>query len=99
LIIIGPGARDIDKLVSLFDPYVEYNDFFQGRRILPGELRAYLLAGMLAAGDETQFYTDRLRVDGDTAFLQYQITLRGAEGLTSFYACEALSVRQGERHR
>lgn len=87
--------HDIEALMALLDPQVEYNDFFQGRRIPPAELRAYLQASMPAAGDETQVYTDRLRVDGDTAFLQYQVTLRGAQGLVSFRACEALRVRDG----
>ncbi len=66
--------------MALFDPQVEYNDFFQGRRIAPSELREYLQTSMPAAGDESQVYTDRLRVDGDTAFLQYQVTLRGTQG-------------------
>lgn len=87
--------HDIEALLALFHPWVEYTDFFQGRRIDPGELREYLLASMPAAGDETQLYCDRLRVDGDTAFLQYQVTLRGTRGLLSFRACEALTVRDG----
>ncbi|QCY09573.1 helix-turn-helix domain-containing protein (plasmid) [Pseudomonas sp. MPC6] len=87
--------RDIDTLLTLLDPQVEYNDFFQGRRIAQHELRDYLLSSMPAAGDETQHYIDRLRVDGDTAFLQYQVTLRGTQGLVSFQACEALTVHAG----
>lgn len=87
--------HDIDALMTLFDPQVEYNDFFQGRCIAPAELRNYLLASMPAAGDESQVYTDRLRVDGDTAFLQYEVTLRGTQGLVSFRASEALTVREG----
>jgi len=87
--------RDIDTLLTLLDPQVEYNDFFQGRRIAPHELREYLLSSMPGEGDETQHYVDRLRVDGDTAFLQYQVTLRGTRGLVSFQACEALTVRDG----
>ncbi|MDH4562823.1 nuclear transport factor 2 family protein [Pseudomonas sp. BN411] len=88
-------SRDIDALLALLDPQVEYNDFFQGRQIPLAELRDYLLSSMPAADDETQIYTDRLRVDGDTAFIQYQVTLRGSQGLASFRACEALRVRNG----
>ncbi|XEI54013.1 nuclear transport factor 2 family protein [Pseudomonas nitroreducens] len=87
--------HDIDALMALFDPQVEYNDFFQGRRIAPEELRDYLQSSMPAAGDESQVYTDRLRVDGDTAFLQYQVTLRGTQGLVSYRATEAYTVREG----
>lgn len=88
--------HDIEALMALFDPQVEYNDFFQGRRIAPHELRDYLQTSMPAAGDESQVYTDRLRVDGDTAFLQYQVTLRGTQGLVSFRATEAYTVRDGK---
>ncbi len=88
-------SRDIDALLALLAPQVEYNDFFQGRQIPQAELRDYLLSSMPAADDETQIYTDRLRVDGDTAFIQYQVTLRGSQGLASFRACEALRVRNG----
>lgn len=87
--------RDLDGLMALYHPNVEYNDFFQNRRIAPHELRDYLAASMPAGEEERQAYTDRLRVDGDTAFLQYQVTLRGAAGLMSFRASEALSVRDG----
>ena len=87
--------HDIEALMALFDPQVEYNDFFQGRRIAPSELREYLQTSMPAAGDESQVYTDRLRVDGDTAFLQYQVTLRGTQGLVSFRTTEAYTVRDG----
>ncbi|HGO9799673.1 nuclear transport factor 2 family protein [Pseudomonas aeruginosa] len=87
--------RDVDAMLQLLDPTIEYNDFFQGRRVPQAELRDCLIASMPIDGDEIQIYSDRLRVDGDTAFLQYQITLRGGQGLVSFHACEALRVRNG----
>lgn len=87
--------RDIEAVLALLDPQVEYTDFFQGRSIAPDELRTYLQSSMPATGDENQLYCDRLRVDGDTAFLQYQVTLRGTQGLVSFRACEALTVHDG----
>ncbi|TBU86271.1 nuclear transport factor 2 family protein [Phytopseudomonas dryadis] len=88
-------ARDLDALMALYHPQVEYNDFFQNRRIDPQALRDYLAASMPAGREALQTYTDRLRVDGDTALLQYQVTLRGGSGLVSFRACEALTVRDG----
>jgi AraC-like DNA-binding protein/ketosteroid isomerase-like protein len=87
--------RDLDGLMALYHPDVEYNDFFQNRQIAPSELRDYLAASMPSGEEERQAYTDRLRVDGDTAFLQYQVTLRGTAGLMSFRASEALNVRDG----
>ncbi|MDF0731458.1 nuclear transport factor 2 family protein [Pseudomonas entomophila] len=86
--------QDIDAQLAMLDPDVEYTDFFQGRRIALGELRDYLMTSM-TAGDESQVYTDRLRVDGDTAFLQYQLSLQGTRGLVSFRVCEAITVRNG----
>ena len=87
--------RDLDAVMALYHPDVEYNDFFQNRSIDHSQLRDYLAASMPLGSQEFQTYTDRLRIDGDTAFLQYRVTLNGSEGLVSFRTVEALSVRDG----
>ena len=87
--------RDLDAVMALYDPAVEYNDFLQNRTLDYEQLRDYLGASMPLGAQELQTYTDRLRIDGDTAFLQYQVTLNGSEGLVSFRTVEALSIRQG----
>lgn len=87
--------RDLDAVMALYHPAVEYNDFLQNRALDYGQLRAYLGTSMPRGSQELQTYTDRLRVDGDTAFLQYQVTLNGSDGLVSLRTVEALSIRDG----
>lgn len=87
--------RDLDALMALYDPAIEYNDMLQNRRIAQAQLRDYLAASMPVSAEELQAYTERLLIDGDTAVLQYQLTLNGSDGLVSISAIEALSVRDG----
>lgn len=87
--------RDLDGVMALYHPAIEYNDFFQNRTIEYSQLRDYLRASMPVGSEELQTYTDRLRIDGDTAFLQYRVTLNGSDGLVSFRTVEALSVKDG----
>ncbi len=87
--------RDLEGLMALYHPAVEYHDFFQNRTIDYAQLRDYLSASMPTGAREIQIYTDRLRIDGDTAFLQYRVTLNGSDALLSFHAIEALSVQNG----
>lgn len=87
--------RDLEGVMALYHPDVEYHDFFQNRVLPLAELRDYVLATMPRAPEEALEHSDRIRVDGDTAFIQYRITLRGGEGLVSFRTSEALTVRDG----
>ncbi|MNE25852.1 DNA-binding transcriptional regulator MelR [compost metagenome] len=50
---------------------------------------------MPGEADEDIVHSDRIRVDGCTAFIQYQVTLRGGEGLVAFQSSEAITVRDG----
>jgi AraC-like DNA-binding protein len=59
------------------------------------ELRDYVHSSMPRDADEALEHTDRIRLDGNTAFIQYRITLRGGEGLVSFRASEAITVKDG----
>jgi len=58
-------------------------------------LRDYVRDSMPRDADEALEHSDRIRLDGNTAFIQYRITLRGGEGLVSFRASEAITVRDG----
>lgn len=87
--------RDLDALMALYDPAIDYHDKLQNRHIGHADLRAYLAATMPVGAQELQTYTERLLIDGDTAVLQYQVTLNGSDGLVSLNAIEALSVRNG----
>lgn len=88
-------CRDLEGVMSYYHPDIQYHDFFQNRVIGHAELRAYLQASMPREADEAIEHTDRIRADGDTAFIQYRITLRGGQGLVSFRTSEAITVRDG----
>lgn len=87
--------RDLDGVMALYHPEIQYHDFFQNRTLGLEELREYVRSSMPRDPDEALEHSDRIRVDGDTAFIQYQVTLRGGRGLVSFRASEALTVRDG----
>ncbi|WP_392888652.1 helix-turn-helix domain-containing protein [Pseudomonas migulae] len=87
--------RDLDGVMALYHPDVQYHDFFQNRVMGLDELREYVRSSMPRDPDEALEHSDRIRLDGNTAFIQYRITLRGGEGLVSFRASEAITVRDG----
>jgi len=87
--------RDLDGVMALYHPDIQYNDFFQNRTLGLDELREYVNVSMPRNPDEALEHSDRIRLDGDTAFIQYKVTLRGGLGLVSFRASEAITVRDG----
>ncbi|WP_416422472.1 nuclear transport factor 2 family protein [Pseudomonas sp. App30] len=87
--------RDLDGVMALYHPAIQYHDFFQNRTLALAELRDYVQANMPRNADEALEHSDRIRVDGDTAFIQYTLTLRGGAQLVSFHASEAITVRDG----
>ena len=87
--------RDLNGVMALYHPDIQYHDFFQNRVMGLGELRDYVRDSMPRNPDEALEHSDRIRLDGNTAFIQYQMTLRGGEGLVSFRSSEAITVRDG----
>jgi ketosteroid isomerase-like protein len=88
--------RDLDSVMALYHPDIQYNDFFQNRVIGLDELREYVRAAACRVNPTNCLNTcDRIRVDGSTAFIQYEVTLRGGDGLVSFRSSEAITVRDG----
>lgn len=85
-------ARDIEAALALYHPEVEYNDFFQNRCMGREELRDYLSTTMPSGPEDFLEHNDRIRVDGDTAFIQYAISVAGGG---TFRASEAITVRDG----
>jgi AraC-like DNA-binding protein/ketosteroid isomerase-like protein len=87
--------RDLDAALALYHPEVEYNDFFQNRCMRLGELRDYVSQTMPSRPDEFLDHIDRIRVDGDTAFLQYRTAITLSGRLAVFHSSEAICVRDG----
>lgn len=85
--------RRLEEILALYHPEVAYHDFLQNRVFRQAELRDYVLASLPQGEQERLEHVDRIRVDGDTAFIQYQLVLRG--GQASFQSSEAITVRDG----
>lgn len=87
--------RDLDAVLAHFHPDVEYHDFFQNRCMRLEELREYVGSTMPSRPDEFLDHIDRIRVDGDTAFIQYRTAITLSGRLAVFHSSEAISVRDG----
>ncbi|WP_119145579.1 AraC family transcriptional regulator [Pseudomonas reidholzensis] len=87
--------RDLDGVMALYHPEVEYHDFFQNRVLGYRDLRDYVRACLPHEAGEDIVHSDRIRVDGCTAFIQYQVTVQGGDGLAAFQSSEAITVKDG----
>ncbi|MBC3497396.1 nuclear transport factor 2 family protein [Pseudomonas sp. SWRI100] len=87
--------RDLDGVIALYHPDVRYHDFFQNRVLGFNDLRDYVRASLPREAGEDIVHSDRIRVDGCTAFIQYQVTVQGGEGLVAFQSSEAITVKDG----
>lgn len=87
--------RDLDAILALYHPDVQYNDFFQARSMSLEELREYVSGTLPRHADEYLEHNDRIRVDGSTAFIQYQTALQGGGQRVVFRSSEAITVCDG----
>jgi AraC-like DNA-binding protein len=87
--------RRLEDILALYHPDIAYHDFLQNRVFHHGQLRDYVLASLPQGEAERLEHIDRIRVDGDTAFIQYQLVLQGGQGLVCFHSSEAITVRDG----
>ena len=87
--------RDLDAVLALYHPDIEYNDFFQQRCMRLAELSQYVTDNLPRRPGELLEHVDRIRIDGHTAFIQYRFALQGSGGLASFRTGEAITVRDG----
>ena len=87
--------RDLDAVMALYHPDIQYHDFFQQRCMGFTELREYVRNNLPRQPGEALEHTDRIRIDGHTAFIQYRISLHGSGGLLAFRTGEAITVRDG----
>jgi AraC-like DNA-binding protein len=85
--------RDVAAILSLYHPQIAYHDFLQNRVFGRDDLEQYVRAALPRTGADRIEHSDRIRVDGDTAFIQYRMRLSG--GTVSFCSSEAITVRDG----
>lgn len=87
--------RDLEAVLALYHPQVQYNDFFQNRTLGYTDLRDYVQGTMPSRPEEFLDHIDRIRVDGDTAFIQYRIAVTLSGRLATFHSSEAITVHDG----
>lgn len=87
--------RDLEAILAMYHPQVQYNDFFQNRSMGLAELREYVSNTLPRHPDEYLEHNDRIRVDGCTAFIQYQMALQGGGERVVFRSSEAITVCDG----
>lgn len=88
-------ARDLAAILACYHPAVEYIDHFRNLTLGLCDLEAYVAGALPRGGDPFLAHIDRIRADGDTAFIQYQIVVPMAGRLAQFHASEAITVQDG----
>ena len=88
---------DITGIMSLYHPDIRYFDYLNNIEITRDELADYLTFTLLTPSLVTLQHTDRIRVDGDTAFIQYNYSIKRANNKIYHYrSSEALTVSDGK---
>lgn len=88
-------ARDVPAILACYHPDVAYIDHYRRLTLGLADLEAYVVASLPRGDGAFLEHIDRIRADGDTAFIQYQIVLPMAGRLAEFHASEAITVRDG----
>ncbi|SCK21089.1 nuclear transport factor 2 family protein [Vogesella sp. LIG4] len=86
-------SRKLDAILALYHPDIAYHDHLQNRVFRHDGLRDYVQASLPASPGDRLEHCDRIRVDGDTAFIQYQLSLD--DGRVLFHSSEAIRVKDG----
>jgi len=89
-------ALDLEGILSLYSPDIEYYDFLANQKVPINELADYIGLSLPSTPNSAIRYTDRIRVDGDTGFSQYTYVLEQQNGQTLTYQnAEAITVKDG----
>jgi len=83
--------RDIIEIMSLFHPDVTYYDFFTNRVMKYKDIPSFIQACLPKRPGERLTHTDRIRVDGHTAFIQYNLIMKEAH----YRSSESITVKDG----
>lgn len=89
------ARRDVAGVLACYHPDIAYIDHFQNRTLGLADLADYVARSMPAGAVDYLIHTDRIRADGDTAFIQYEITVPYSGAPARFHASEAITVRDG----
>lgn len=80
--------KDVDRIVGFYHQDLEYHDFSLNRVFTIADVKEYVLASIPKNNEESLTHIDRIRVDGHTAFIQYELNI----GETHYRSSEALTV-------
>jgi hypothetical protein len=74
------GAGDLEGIFALYDPGMVLTDHYTGKSYTGADLRSHIAQVIQRSRLDSLTYTDAVRVDGDTAVLQYSEIVRSASG-------------------
>lgn len=91
------SAGDLEGLFALYHPDMVFTDHYSGKTYQGQSLRDHVTEVIRRSALDSLVYTDAVRVDGDTAHLQYSETIRSTSGaeLLTIRACDVVRVLQG----
>ena len=87
--------RDVAGVLACYHPDIDYVDYSQNLVLRLPALRDYVAASMPGEAQADLRHIDRIRADGDTAFIQYEIAVPFGAGVAQFHASEAITVQDG----
>jgi AraC-like DNA-binding protein len=90
------AAGDLEGIFALYDPDMVLTDHYTSKSYTGAGLRKHITQVIQRSRLDSLTYTDAIRVDGDTAVLQYSETIRSASGndLLQIRACDVVRVRR-----
>ncbi|RRJ84064.1 helix-turn-helix domain-containing protein [Aestuariirhabdus litorea] len=87
---------NLEGVLSLYHPRITYADYLNHLEMDASELRDYVAFSLPHHNRVSLTHTDRIRADGDTAFIQYIYSLTNARGeQESYRSSEAIRVEDG----
>lgn len=84
--------KDVKGILAMFHDDVQYHDFSLNKVIRKKELEQYILSSLPNHSHESLNHVDRIRADGHTAYIQYELNLQGA----SYRSSEAITVKDNQ---
>jgi AraC-like DNA-binding protein len=91
------AQADLTGLCALYHPDIVFNDHYAGQRYVGEAVKAHVEGILKRSQLDSLQYTDRVRVDDDTATLRYRETIRSSTGdaLLAVSACDMVRVVEG----
>jgi len=91
------AAGDVPRILALYHPDMVLVEHATGKRFQHAALHERVATVLQRSSLATLQYLDRVRVDGDTAFMRYTEVIRSDDGRTllTLTACDVVRVHEG----